>query len=162
MYTLHWCDVCLIVMWSTLVSVAMNIWQWGDQYLSLMFTFDSEVIYIWQSGDVHFSVLQCRLDSDMIYTWQWCDLHLTVSWCTLDSDVMYNWQWGDVLLSQYRGITLASAIYKIYAGIPNKRLTTWSEHHQKISDEQNGFRHGRSCAHYLSTLTPIIDSRKRL
>ncbi len=66
------------------------------------------------------------------------------------------------LPSQYRGITLASAIYKIYAGILNKRLTTWSEHHQKISDEQNGFRHGRSCADHLSTLTQIIDSRKKL
>ncbi len=28
------------------------------------------------------------------------------------------------LPSQYRGITLASAIYRIYAGILNKRLTT--------------------------------------
>ncbi len=58
----------------------------------------------------------------------------------------------DRLPSQYREITLATAIYKIYAGILNKRLTTWSEHHQKIGDEQNGFRHGRSCADHLSTL----------
>ncbi len=55
----------------------------------------------------------------------------------------------------YRGITLA------YAGILNRRLTTWTELNGKVGDEQNGFRAGRSCVDHLSILSEIIDTRKQ-
>ena len=45
---------------------------------------------------------------------------------------------------QYRGITLASCMYKIYCSIINKRLSNWIESNDKLVDEQNGFRKGRS------------------
>ncbi len=62
----------------------------------------------------------------------------------------------------YRGITLVSSAYKIYAGILNRRLTIWTELNGKVGDEQNGFRAGRSCVdHLLSTLSEIIDTRKQ-
>ena len=61
----------------------------------------------------------------------------------------------------YRGITLASAVYKLYAGILNRRLTAWSEQNGKVGDEQNGFRAGRSCIDHLSTLSQLIDTRKQ-
>ena len=61
----------------------------------------------------------------------------------------------------YRGITLASCIYKLYVGVLNKRLTTWAEGNKKLHDNQNGFRQGRSCGDHLSTLSQLIDSRKK-
>ncbi len=61
----------------------------------------------------------------------------------------------------YRGITLASSAYKLYAGILNRRLTTGTELNRKVGDEQNGFRAGRSCVDHLSTLSEIFDTRKQ-
>ncbi|XP_053403285.1 uncharacterized protein LOC128558364 [Mercenaria mercenaria] len=40
----------------------------------------------------------------------------------------------------YRGISLTSAMYKIYCMILNARLSTWAENYDKLEDEQNGFR----------------------
>ncbi len=60
----------------------------------------------------------------------------------------------------YRGIILASAMYKLYCGILNHRITHWAEVNQIIVDEQNGFRQKRSCIDHLNTLTNIIESRK--
>lgn len=62
----------------------------------------------------------------------------------------------------YRGIALASAMYKIYCNILNARLSCWAEHNDKIADEQNGFRKKRSTIDHLSTLTSIIDTRKQV
>ena len=61
----------------------------------------------------------------------------------------------------YRGITLASATYKLYCSVINARLTHWAEENEMTADEQNGFRKGRSCQDHLSTLNMIIDSRKK-
>ena len=44
----------------------------------------------------------------------------------------------------YRGITLASTMYKLYCSILNGRLSKWLEYNDKLTDEQNGFRKGRS------------------
>ena len=40
----------------------------------------------------------------------------------------------------YRGIALASAVYKIYCSVINDRLTIWAESNGLMADEQNGFR----------------------
>ena len=61
----------------------------------------------------------------------------------------------------YRGIALASAMYKLYCSVINSRLSSWCEIHNKIVDEQNGFRKNRSTIDHVSTLTNIIDSRKK-
>ena len=61
----------------------------------------------------------------------------------------------------YRGITLASAAYKLYCGVLNNRLSNWAEDNNKIVDEQNGFRKGRSTIDHISTLTNIIEIRKQ-
>jgi hypothetical protein len=63
--------------------------------------------------------------------------------------------------ANYRGITLASSVYKLYAGILNGRLGKWAEVYRRISDEQNGFRKQRGCVDHLSTLSQIIDTRKK-
>lgn len=63
--------------------------------------------------------------------------------------------WRDPL--QYRGLTLASSLYKLYCGVLNNRLKVWSE--DKINDEQNGFRSKRSTIDHLSTLTGIVETR---
>ena len=64
------------------------------------------------------------------------------------------------LYLNYRGLTLASAIYKLYCGILNTRLSTWAEAEGLLVDEQNAFRKGRSTIDHLSTLTNIIEHRK--
>ena len=62
----------------------------------------------------------------------------------------------------YRGITLANSMYKLYCHILNARLTEWAEKNKIVADEQNGFRKNRSTIDHLSSLTGIIDTRKKL
>jgi exonuclease III len=64
------------------------------------------------------------------------------------------------LPTNYRGISLLSNIYKLYASVLNSRLTTFLEANQKIVEEQNGFRSLRACIDHLYTLTCIIRNRK--
>ncbi len=52
-------------------------------------------------------------------------------------------------------------MYKLYCFILNKRLSVWSEANSKIVDEQNGFRKHRSTIDHLSSLTHIIETRKK-
>ena len=70
-----------------------------------------------------------------------------------------------------RGIALASAVYKLYCSVINERLTKWAKsrhiaHKQngfrKKRDEQNGFRKKRSTTDHITSLTSIIDTRKKL
>lgn len=61
---------------------------------------------------------------------------------------------------QYRGITLAPAIYKLYCSVLNDRLVTWFEEQDVLNDEQNGFRKGRSTIDHVQSLTTIIETRK--
>ena len=62
----------------------------------------------------------------------------------------------------YRGIALASSIYKAYCTVLNDLLTKWAESRDVITDEQNGFRKKRSTIDHISSLTSIIDTRKKL
>ena len=56
----------------------------------------------------------------------------------------------------YRGISLLSCISKLYSALINNRLTTYLEENDLLSDEQNGFRSGRSCEDHVFTLNSII------
>ena len=60
----------------------------------------------------------------------------------------------------YRGITLASAMYKIYCAVLNKLLIKWVENNGILVDEQNGFRKGRSTVDHISSLSNLINTRK--
>ena len=62
----------------------------------------------------------------------------------------------------YRGITLACSMYKLYCYILNARLVTWSETNGLVDDAQNGFRTNRSCVDQISSLTSIIETRKAM
>ena len=61
----------------------------------------------------------------------------------------------------YRGITLAPSMYKIYCYVLNSRLSAWSELNNKVEDEQNGFRKGRSTIEQISSLSNIIETRQK-
>ena len=61
----------------------------------------------------------------------------------------------------YRVITLAPSMYKIYCSVLNNRLSTWSELTNKIEDEQNGFRKGRSTVEHISSYANIIETRQK-
>lgn len=61
----------------------------------------------------------------------------------------------------YRGIALASSMYKLYCSILNDRLGRWSDNNDKIVDEQNGFRKKRSTIDHLSSLTTLLDTRRK-
>ncbi len=62
--------------------------------------------------------------------------------------------------TNYRGIALASSVYKLYCGVLNFRLSEWAEHNDLLSDTQNGFRKGRSTTDHLGTLASVIETRK--
>ena len=51
--------------------------------------------------------------------------------------------------------------YKLYCNILNDRLTQWVDDNDLLADEQNGFRKERSTVDQLSSLTNIIEVRKR-
>ncbi len=59
----------------------------------------------------------------------------------------------------YRGISLLSCVAKCYSGIINRRLVHYCETHNIFHDEQNGFRHDRSCTDHIFSLTSIIRNR---
>ena len=58
----------------------------------------------------------------------------------------------------YRGISLASSIYKMYCSILNDRLCNWVEGQNLLKDAQGGFRKNRSTIDQISSLTSIIDT----
>ena len=62
--------------------------------------------------------------------------------------------------SNTRGITLASAVYKLYCSILNTRLVTFDNKCMLTVDEQNGFRKGRSCVDHLFSLSSIVEARQ--
>jgi hypothetical protein len=61
----------------------------------------------------------------------------------------------------YRGISLLSTISKVYTSLLNQRILNYLEEENKLVDEQNGFRKGRSCTDHLFTTTSIIKARLR-
>ena len=60
--------------------------------------------------------------------------------------------------NNYRGISLLDTAYKIYTRILNERLKIIADH--LISEEQMGFRKGRSCADAIFTLKRVIEERR--
>ena len=62
----------------------------------------------------------------------------------------------------YRGISLLSTISKIYTSVLNNRLVKYLENMNLITEEQGGFRKGRSCIDQIFTLTSIIKNRQNL
>ena len=60
--------------------------------------------------------------------------------------------------SKFRGISLLSAVYKMYSKIINQKLLSQVEH--KFVCEQNGFRKNRSCQDQIFSLQSICDMRK--
>ena len=62
----------------------------------------------------------------------------------------------------YRGIALASSVYEIYCSVINERLSRWVEDNDKVTDEQNGFRRKRSTIDHVSSVTSLIETRKKL
>jgi len=59
----------------------------------------------------------------------------------------------------YRGITLVNIVCKCYSFILNTRLCKWAEDNGILSDEQNGFRHARSCLDHMYVLYTIVKNR---
>lgn len=60
----------------------------------------------------------------------------------------------------YRPITLLSIVAKVYTGVLQARLLSWSERHGVIEQEQGGFRPGRGCPEQLFTLTELVKVRR--
>ena len=52
-------------------------------------------------------------------------------------------------------------MYKLYCSILSIRLAIWEESNFKISDEQNGFRKGRSTVDQLSSLTSMTETKQK-
>ncbi len=57
---------------------------------------------------------------------------------------------------QYRGISLLSCVYKLYAAVLNHRLYSYLDVLDLTNDAQNGFRRGRSCEDHIHSLVSQI------
>ena len=55
----------------------------------------------------------------------------------------------------YRGISLLSAVYKVFCTVLRMRLELYLEGNQLLCEEQNGFRKERSCIDNIMMLTMI-------
>ena len=62
----------------------------------------------------------------------------------------------------HRGITLAPCTYKFYCNILNNRRVDWLDEKGILNDEQNCFVKGSSTIDHISTLTSIIEKRKKM
>ena len=59
----------------------------------------------------------------------------------------------------YRGISLLICIYKLYSSFLNRRLQTYIEQNNILSDEQNGFRESRSCEDHIYVMDTLINTQ---
>lgn len=59
----------------------------------------------------------------------------------------------------YRGISLLNCLYKLYASFLNFRLQNHLECNGLLSDEQNGFREGRSCEDHIYVMDTVINTK---
>ena len=50
---------------------------------------------------------------------------------------------------------------KLFSSLLNARLSTWVEENKILVGEQNGFRKGRSTVDLVSSLSNIINTRKK-
>ena len=62
----------------------------------------------------------------------------------------------------YHGISLQSAVLKLYTSVLNQRLKSWLESNNILSQLQNGFRPHRSCQDHMILLYNIVLNRKLL
>ena len=62
-------------------------------------------------------------------------------------------------VKSYRGVSLLDIGYKILATVMAKRLSSWLEKGGKLSEEQAGFRKGRSTMEQVFVLNTIIGNR---
>ncbi len=60
----------------------------------------------------------------------------------------------------YRGITLLSVVGKIYTSVLNSRVTKWCEQQGVLSEEQAGFRPGRSTVDHLFAVSEVLRMRR--
>ena len=61
-----------------------------------------------------------------------------------------------------RCITILCCVAKIYSSILNRRLQKYLEENQILSEEQNGFRTGRSCIDHIFILCTVLRNRKNM
>ncbi len=61
----------------------------------------------------------------------------------------------------YRGISLLSTAYKIFASVINVRLTRWAEEAKILPENQAGFRCGRGTRDNIYILQTIVENRLR-
>ena len=65
---------------------------------------------------------------------------------------------GDINnVDNYRGISLLNVLSKIFTYIVNRRLTTWAESNNVISDAQAGFRTQYSTEDHIFTLYACVE-----
>lgn len=68
---------------------------------------------------------------------------------------------GDVRVpDNYRGITLLSVVGKIYTSVLNSRVTKWCEKFGILSEEQAGFRPGRSTVDHIFAVSEVLRLRR--
>ena len=62
---------------------------------------------------------------------------------------------------KYHGLALQCCIYKVFSSILNDRVVDWLDQSKLLTDEQNGFRKGRSCLHHIFTINTLVNNKCR-
>ena len=75
--------------------------------------------------------------------------------CFERGDIPAVWREGIPDPNGYRGISLLSAVYKVFCTVLRMRLESYLEGNQLLCEEQNGFRKERSCIDNIMMLTMI-------
>ena len=57
---------------------------------------------------------------------------------------------------------ICNSMHKFYSSVINDRLSKWVENGDMLVDEQNGFRKKRSTIDHLSSVTNLVETRKKL
>jgi len=82
--------------------------------------------------------------------------HTPQSW-TASNTVLLHKKGDPTTLSNYRPISMANCLYKIWTGLLTRALTQYVETHNLLSSTQEGFRQGKSCPRQIRNLINAIE-----
>ena len=111
-------------------------------------------------GDIPIEIIKYAADEDFIEQLKICfdDIILNdnIPKCFLKSVCIYLYKKGDVtVLDNYRGLCLNNNLYKLFIKMIVDRLVNHCEKNKVLSEDQQGFRFGRSCNDANSIFTTM-------
>jgi len=89
----------------------------------------------------------------------WVTGHTPTSWKE-SSTILLHKKGSELDLNNYRPIALANTLYKLWTGVVHECLSTYAEHFDILSSQQEGFRKHRNTIRQLQMLQHIFSDAK--